>query len=115
MASKYSTSAAYISGALCGQMWGGGLGSLDFKKDLRGPWGIIQKGENYSFEDVARQAILRHGGDFQDTQFTADTIIRIERKCKTALGYSVHVKEIELSKVAPDFVNPDHFTFDFWN
>jgi hypothetical protein len=112
---KYTTSAAYLSGGICGAIWWpvGALCGKPIKKNLRGPWGIMPEKDNYSFEDMARQFILREGGDFQNPLFTNDTIIRIERKTATPQGYQVRVKEILLSTVAPSWVDPEHETCEF--
>lgn len=114
---KYRTTAAYLSGAICGNIWwpSDALAGIPINQNCRGPWGFMDRfNEPVSFDDALLHVLMRDGGDFQNSQFTADTVIRIERKATIAPGkYSVHVKEIEVSKLAPHLVNQDAYTGDF--
>lgn len=112
--SQYKTTAAYLSGAICGPMWWpvGALCGKPLRKDLRGIRGFYSKGD--TFRDALDSLLMKEGGDFRHAQFTADTVIRIERKRIDAPGkWSLHVKEIELVKSAPNLVNEDAYTGDF--
>lgn len=84
------------------------------KKDLRGTWGFFSKGD--TFRDALKSLLMREGGDFQNAAFSADTVIRIERKTRNIGGkYEVHCREIEIAKLCEcaNLVNQDAFTVDF--
>ena len=114
--SKFKTTAAYISGAICGKMWmPAAMAGKLIKKDLRGTWGFFSKGD--SFRDALNSLLMREGGDFQNAEFTSDTVIRIERKTQNVAGkYEVNVREIEIGKLCDcgDLVNADAFACDFF-
>lgn len=111
---KFKTTSAYLSGAICGKMWMPAiLAGKPVNKSLRGIWGFMEEGD--SFVDALHSLLMRDGGDFQNAKFSADSVIRIERKTRNEGGtYSVHVKEIEVSKLAPDLVLPNTFSSDFF-
>lgn len=115
--SKFRTMSIYLSGAICGSMWWPqSLGGKPFRKDARGPWGFWQKGD--SFRDALNGVLMREGGDFQNPLFTADTIVRIERRSIEGAGkYTVHVWERTIADLADcaDLVNQDAYTGDFFN
>lgn len=106
---RFKTTAAYISGGICGTMWmPEAKAGFPYRQDLRGPWGCYQKGD--SFEDIARSVILNKGGDFRDARFTADTVIRIERTRIDAPGrYDTHVVEIPMPS---SWTDADCYTSD---
>lgn len=112
--SKWKTTAAYISGAICGKLWMPSImaGTL-LKSDLRGHWGCFDKGD--TFREALNSLLMHKGGDFRNALFSADTVLRIERKRSTAKGYEVHVWERELASLCTckDLINPDAFTGDF--
>jgi len=89
----------------------------DYRKDLRGPWGIMQEGGQWSFRDALLSALAGDGGDFQDAKFTCDTVLRIERRASlpNGKGYQVHVFERELSalKDCADLVDSNSYVGDF--
>lgn len=105
----YQTTAAYISGAIVGDLWWpqAPAGRL-YQKNLRGPWGLMdQFSEPATFRDALLSALHADGGDFQSPEFSADTVIRIERKRALDSGYQIHVKEILIADIEPDLVNQD--------
>ena len=111
----YQTTAAYISGGICGPIWQPGhFCGKTVKKDLRGhPWAIMNDGG--SFFDALDRLLMEDGGDFRHARFTADTVIRIERRKHEAPGkYTMHVKEIEVARLCSDLVDADHYTSDFF-
>lgn len=113
---KFKTTAAYISGAICGHMWmPASMAGKPYQGDLRGRFGLMPGlNDAKSFEDVIRGIILRDGGDFQDPLFTFDTVLRIERRCVDGPGkYRVHVREIPLIRLAPDWVHENAHVGDF--
>lgn len=113
---QFRTTAAYISGGICGPIWwpvGQVCGKL-VKADARGLRGFYDDGD--SFRDALLSYLTREGGDFQSATFTADTVLRIERRRVDGPGkYAVHVREIELAKLpdCADLVDPDHYCGDF--
>ena len=110
----YQTTAAYVSGGICGPLWQPGyFCGKTVKKDLRGRWGFFAKGD--TFRDALDSLLMKDGGDFNGAKFTADTVIRIERRKHEAPGkYSMHVKEIEAARLCSDLVDADHYTSDFF-
>jgi len=89
-------------------------GGLPLDKSARGPFGFWQKGD--SFRDALNGVLMRHGGDFQNPLFTADTVLRIERVKGHWNGTRhIHVWEREVSTLADcaDLVNADAHTCDF--
>lgn len=115
---KFVTTAAYLSGGICGALWWpvGHTCGKPFRLDLRGPFGVMDRfTEPATFADALNHVLMREGGDFQNAQFTADTVIRIERRRQDAPGrYSVHVREIEVANIDPDLVNDSAYTSDFF-
>jgi hypothetical protein len=115
MKTQFKTTAAYISGAICGNLWmAAAMAGKPIKKDLRGTWGFFDKGD--TFRDALNSLLMREGGDFQNAEFTADTVIRIERKTPSVGGkYQVHSREIEIAKLCDcaDLVNREAFVCDF--
>lgn len=111
----YRTTAVYLSGAVCGSLWWptGVLAGRPIKVDATGPWGFLRDGD--SFRDALDSLLMREGGDFSGAQFSADSEIVIERRRIEGPGkYSIHVKRIELAKIAPDLVNVDAYASDFF-
>jgi hypothetical protein len=95
---KFKTTAAYISGAICGRMWMPAImAEIPLKMNIRGTWGFFDKGDTFS--EALRSLLMRKGGHFQNSQFTADTVLRVERRRQTAKGYEVHVWERELTAI----------------
>ena len=113
---QFQTTAAYVSGGICGSIWWpvGQCCGKTIQKDLRGhPWAIMNDGG--SFFDALDRLLMEEGGDFSGPRFTADTVIRIERRKHEAPGkYTMHVKEIEVARLCSDLVDADHYTSDFF-
>jgi hypothetical protein len=115
---QFRTTAAYISGGICGHMWmPDALAGRPIQKDLRGPWGIMDRFTSpASFRDALLLLLMEEGGDFQDPAFTADTVIRIERWANDGAGkYRVHVWEREIGQLHQDLVNDAAYTSDFFS
>lgn len=113
----FKTTAAYISGAITGKIWMPSCtAGIPFRKDLKGVFGCHQKGN--TLRDTLDGVLMRDGGDFQNPAFTADTVLRVERRKITAPGkYEVHVFEREIHdlETCSDLVNLDAYTGDFIN
>lgn len=111
----FKTTAAYLSGAICGPLWQTGLaqGGRPVHICLRSPFNRI---DNASFRDVLDLILMEEGGDFQCARFSADTVIRIERRRVDGSGkYTVHVKEIELARVdCADLIDDEVLAGDFF-
>ena len=116
MNANYETTAAYVSGAICGQMWmPNALAGNLIQENARGPWGFYQEASNWTFRDALLSLLMHKGGDFQNGEFTADTVFRIERRRQTGKGYEFHVWEREIGKLpdCEDLVNADAYVCDF--
>lgn len=116
MHGKFKTTAAYVSGAICGEIWWpvGALCGLPVQFDLDG-YGGFEKGACSTFADVLESYLRRNGGDFQNAMFSEDSEVVIERLLVEAPGrYKVHVRRIPVAKVCPDLVRPDTFASDFF-
>lgn len=113
---EFQTTEAYLSGAVCGPIWWpvGAMCGRPLRKDLRGTWGFMPRdGQQWSFHDALLSLLSQEGGDFQNAQFAADTVIVIVRKKFFAPGrYAFHRREIEIAKLAPDLV-ADAYSSDF--
>jgi hypothetical protein len=109
----YQTTAAYLSGAVCGAMWMGGKGGLPLNANLRPEF--ARQSEPASFRDVLLSILSEKGGDFQGPAFTADSVVRIERIGQDARGFrSVHVRELDLTAIGcGDLVDADAYVGDF--
>ncbi len=114
---KFKTTALYISGAICGNLWMPcAKAGILVKKDIRGPWGFFAKGD--TFENALDSFLMREGGDFRNAKFTADTVLRIERRSIQGAGqYTVHVWEREISQLkdCADLVDAESYVSDFLN
>jgi hypothetical protein len=112
---SYVTTAAYLSGGICGKLWMPcAMAGLTIRKNLRGYWGFFDKGD--TFREALLSLLRREGGDFQNAQFTADTVLRIERRSVESAGrHTVHVWEREIGQLpdCSDLVNADAYTGDF--
>lgn len=106
----------WLSGAICGRMWmPANMGGLPINATARGPWGFWDKGD--SFRDALLSLLTRKGGDFQDSRFTADTVIKMEMTIPSGSPYrwSVRTREFPVAALrdCADLVNPDAYTSDF--
>ena len=114
---QYRTTAAYLSGGICGHMWmPNAMAGKPLNKNARGAWGFFDRCSNpASFRDALSLLLMEEGGDFQDASFTADTVFRIERVKKLPKGYEVHVWEREIASLpdCADLVNTEAFVSDF--
>jgi hypothetical protein len=114
----FKTTEAYVSGAICGTMWmPAATGGVPFRQSLIG-YGGFDSAEQLSFRDVLLSMLTRNGGDFQDSRFSADTLVVIVRKAFDGNGkYRVHVREREVSTLrdCADLVHGDVFVSDFLN
>lgn len=117
---SYRTTAAYVSGGICGSLYwligapGGKPINLDIRPQIRrfGP-----NSSGVTFRDVLDHLLMEHGGDFQSARFTADTVIRVERRRMIGpTTQAIHVFErpiLEWSSAdLADFADPDTFTAD---
>lgn len=115
----FRTTAAYISGGICGHTWmPDAMAGKPYTANLRGIFGIMPEDQEdpNSFSRALHRALMNEGGDFQDPRFTADTVIHVERRANDGTGrYRVHVRELELATLpdCADLVNADHFVADF--
>lgn len=119
MKAKFKTTAAYVSGAVCGNIWWpvGALCGMPVKFDLRGYDGFdcFSDPAGATFWDALEGYLRRNGGDFQNAQFSEDSEIVVERRMVEAPGrYKIHVRRIPVSAVAPDLVRAGAFAADFF-
>src|SRR5579859_7855073 len=98
---KFKTTVAYVSGGIVGQMWlPPTLGGKPFQGDIRQQIRRYSVSKGITFRDVLLSMLTEHGGDFQNPQFSADTVLRIERRAIDSPGqYRVHVWEREVSAI----------------
>lgn len=85
--------------------------------NLRGydGFGAFADKSGATFLDALEGYLRRHGGDFQNALFSADSEIVIERRRNDGAGkYIVHVKRLPVSDVCPDLVRADTFSADFF-
>lgn len=115
---QYQTVKAVLSGSLCGSIWWpvGQLCGMPCHADLRD----ISKrlcGGRITFRDLLLQVLMSNGGDFQSARFTADTVVRVERRAvrPDGKGYTVHVWERAIGELpdCEDLVNAEAFSGDF--
>lgn len=111
----FFTQSAYLSGCICGTMWmPSAMGGKPIRMNMRGVWGFFGKGD--TFRESLGSLLMKEGGDFQNSQFTADTVLRVERRTRGGNGqYTVHVWEREIVDLhdCADLVNKEAFTSDF--
>jgi hypothetical protein len=116
---SFKTTEAYISGAICGDLWMPAvLGGIPFRANLRGSFGIMDRfTEPVNFRDALDLLLSEKGGDFQNAKFSADTRMTVVRRRVDGAGrYTLHVWErelVELSNCA-DLVNQEAYTGDFF-
>jgi len=117
-AGSFKTTAAYLSGAVCGPIWWpvGALCGTPLRADMRGMWAYPRFDKGDTLRDWLLSLLTHKSGDFQSAQFTADTVIRVERKAIDGAGkYRVHVKELRVGDLpdCDDLVNEDAYVGDF--
>lgn len=112
---KYRTTAAYVSGAICGHTW-----MPDAMAGTPGNWNLRAQFDRFndngaSMRDALLHILMEHGGDFRAACFTADTVIRVERRAVEAPGkYRVHVRERQISSLLElsDLADSEVYTCD---
>ena len=115
---EYRTVAAYVSGGICGAIWwpvGEVCGKLH-EFDCRDRLDRFSDSRGATFRDMLLSELTERGGDFQNARFTADTVIRVERRAIQGPGkYTMHIWERELSALpdCADLVDAEHFVCDF--
>jgi hypothetical protein len=112
----YITTAAYVSGAITGHMWmPAAKAGLPFRADVRCQIDRFSDPRGTTFRDVLLHMLMEHGGDFQDARFTADTVLRVERRAPNRRGYCVHVFERHLGELrdCADLVDESAHVHDF--
>ena len=112
----YRTTSAYVSGAICGAIWWpvGEICGLPVNADIRREFSRCS--EPASFRDVLLLILNEKGGDFQGAEFTADSVVRVERIGLDRKGFrSVHVWERAIGDLldCDDLVRADTFAGDF--
>lgn len=110
----HKTLSAYLSGSICGKMWwpAGAMASLPIWENLRAKFDRFT--EPASFRDALNSILMEKGGDFSNSLFSSDTVVRIERRQVTATGYTVHVWERSIADLpdCADLVNPEFNSAD---
>src|SRR5688572_23959668 len=98
---QFRTTAAYVSGGICGHTWmPDAMAGKLCQDNLISRFGRFSSPA--SFRDALLNLLMEEGGDFQDPVFTADTTVRIERRSVDGPGqYRVHVWEREIGQI-PD-------------
>lgn len=113
-ASRFHTTTIHFSGGICGKMWMPAImAGKPHRQNARGTWGFYSKGD--TFREALNHILMREGRDFQNALFTADSVLRIERRATLGNGsYTIHVWEREISSLpdCEDLVNADVFTGD---
>jgi len=93
--------------------WPQSMGSIPVRENLRG---IMDRfTEPGSFRDALNSLLMNKGGDFQNSQFTSDTVVRVERRKQLAKGYEVHIWERPVSELpdCTDLVNLECDSVEF--
>lgn len=113
---KYQTISAYVSGSIVGSLWMPSVeGGILFNGNLRQQFNRYVDKSGATFRDALLSMLNENGGDFQNPQFSADTVIRVERRHVERPGvYTMHIHERELSELrdCADLVNSDALTGD---
>lgn len=118
METTYKRMAAYLSGGICGDLWMPQVkAGKPFRANARGPWGFFDRfTEPASFREALLSVLAENGGDFRNPAFTADTVIRIERRKITGnYQYTVHVWERTIAELpdCEDLIDSEAYTGDF--
>lgn len=114
---KFRTTSAYVSGAIVGTMWMPSCkGALQYSSDARSKNKRITGGR-VTLRDLLESMLREDGGDFQDSQFSADTVLCIKRVAVNGSYSRVHVYEREISALpdCADLVNTEIYSNDFNN
>lgn len=107
-----------LMGAMCGTIWMPAVeATVEVDSAVRGAFGFWPEGQGYTFREALLGYLTRHGGDFQNPNFTADTIIRLERRVWRGDGSRSRTvtREIYIHDLpdCDDLVNADIYTNDF--
>lgn len=115
---KYRTTAAYVSGAICGHTWMPEyFAGMPHQFDIRQRIARFSDPSGVTFREILDHELMENGGDFQNARFSADSVIRVERRAVTGPGkYTVHVWEREIQSLpdCDDLVHADTFASDFF-
>lgn len=116
--SGFQTQAAYISGAICGALWwpAGALAGTPVNINLERERHRFADRAGLTFRDMLLHVLAEKGGDFQGAEFSADTVIRVERVKVEGSMRTVHVREREISQIkgCDDLVNAEAYAGDFF-
>lgn len=116
MTTKFKTISVHVSGAICGNTWMPQCkAGIPFTANVKQQIGRFSK-KGATFRDVLLLMLNENGGDFQNPSFTADTVLRVERRKVESPGrYTMHIKEREISELndCADLVDSDSFVGDF--
>ena len=114
---QYRTQSAYLSGAICGAIWWpvGAKCGKPLNVNLDRVRHRFSDKSGLTFRDMLLHILSEEGGDFQGAEFTADTVIRVERVAMTPNGRMIHVREREISELADlsDLVDANSYVCDF--
>ena len=116
---KFETTAAYVSGAICGSIWQPGFGmcGIPHQFDVRRRIARFSDPRGTTFRDILLHELMENGGHFQNARFSADTVLRIERSTRADGGrYVVHVRERPIAELrdCDDLIHADTFAGDFF-
>ena len=116
---KFHTTAFYVSGAICGDLWwpAGELAGMPHSFDVRTRRARFSDPTGTTFRDVLLSELTERGGDFQGALFSEDTVLRIERRSEGKNGrYSVHVRERPIAELpgCADLIRPNTYSSDFF-
>jgi len=114
---KYHTFTTEIRGAFCGHIWMPNIkATLPVNDDLRARFNRFSSKAGATFRDALLSLQNEKGGDFQSVNFTADTVLYIERVRTIATNhYETRVKEIPVSDLpdCADLVDQETFSYDY--
>lgn len=115
---QFRTTAAYVSGAICGNIWQRGFGvcGMPHQFDVRRRIARFSDPRGIDFRTILLHELMECGGDFRNARFSSDTVLRIERRAIDGPGkYRIHVRQRPISELrdCDDLVHADTFAGDF--
>jgi hypothetical protein len=113
---KYRTQSAYVSGYITGKMWMPACKSgIPINSDYRREASRFADDSRTTFRDVLSHLLMENGGDFQDSLFSADTVLRVERLAVKGNYRKLHVFERAIAELhdCADLVDADTYGWDF--
>ena len=114
---RFATISAYISGGVCGCLWWPqAKGGMPLNVNLRAEIERFSDSSRATFRDVLMHVLMDKGADFQSALFTADTVIRVERRAVDGPGkYRTHVWERPVSALrdCSDLIDEESHVCDF--